>query len=537
MDYFPLFLDLRDRPVLLVGGGAVAARKLALLLEAGAAVTVVAPALDTALQAPPLAGRFAWRESRFAPQMVAGQRLVIAATGDRTVNAEVAAAAEQAGLPVNVVDDARLSSAIVPAIVDRSPLLIAISTAGTAPMLARLLRARLETTIDESFGALARLLGRARRRIVAALPDAAVRRRFYGDALAGPVASLVRAGRETQAEAALDAALQAAAMTGARHPAVPATATATTTTNATATASSMATPSSTATADAGASTSADATAAGSRARPGQGRVLLVGAGPGDPGLLTLRALRALQEADVVLHDGLVSDEVLALARRDATRIAVAKRGGGAQVPQAEIDARMVALARQGLTVVRLKGGDPFVFGRGGEELRALRAAGIAYEVVPGISAAFGAAAYAGIPLTDRGHAAGVRLLTARRANGTDSTASDDNSTDLAAHGAGSDTLVIYMGRARLHDAACELQRGGRDPRTPVALIEHATRARQRVVTSTLAELARGDLAHDLRGPVLMIVGAAAALTAELHWFGAAPESLAAVAASVALEQA
>ncbi|MCC6170480.1 MAG: uroporphyrinogen-III C-methyltransferase [Gammaproteobacteria bacterium] len=399
------------------------------------------------------------------------------------------------------------------------------------------------------------------------MPDGAARRRFYDDTLAGPVASLVRAGREAQAEAALDAALQAAATatTGARPPAIPVTATATT--NATATASS--------TAIADVAASAGATAAGPHARPGQGRVLLVGAGPGDPGLLTLRALRALQEADVVLHDGLVSEEVLALARRDATRSAVAKQGGGAQVPQVEIDARLVELARRGLTVVRLKGGDPFVFGRGGEELRVLRAAGIAYEVVPGITAALGAAAYAGIPLTDRDLAAGARLLTARRASDTASAAAattaataantaaidsaisrpvvinptttgptatrssviDDDASDLAAHGAGRDTLAIYMGRARLRDAARELQRGGRDPRTPVALIEHATRAQQRIVTTTLAELARDDLSHDLHGPVVMIVGEVAALAAELHWFGAAPESLAAVAAGLALEQA
>ena len=199
MDYFPLFLDLRDRPVLLVGGGAVAARKLALLLEAGAAVTVVAPQLGEALRVAPLAGRFAWREARFAPSMIGGQRLVIAATGDREVNAAVADAASGAGIPVNVVDDPALSSAIVPAIVDRSPLLVAISSAGTAPMLARLVREKLETAIDDSFGALARLLGRARRRIVAALPDTSARRRFYGDTLAGPVATLVRARREAEA--------------------------------------------------------------------------------------------------------------------------------------------------------------------------------------------------------------------------------------------------------------------------------------------------------------------------------------------------
>ncbi|MCU0759012.1 MAG: siroheme synthase CysG [Steroidobacteraceae bacterium] len=482
MDYFPLFLDLRSRPVLLVGGGAVASRKLALLLEAGAHVTVVAPALGEALSSPPLAGRFAWREARFEPAMVGGQRLVVAATGDRAVNAEVAAACERAGLPVNVVDDPELSSAIVPAIVDRSPLVIAISSAGTAPMLARLVREKLETAIDESFGALARVLARARRRIVAALPDAAARRRFYGDALAGPVASLVRAGRESEADAALERALVAS------------------------------------------SPASDATA------PARGRVLLVGAGPGDPGLLTLRALRAIQEADVVVHDGLVSDGVLALVRRDARRIPVAKQGGGAQVPQAEIDARLVALAREGLTVVRLKGGDPFVFGRGAEELRVLRAAGIPYEVVPGITAAVGAAAYAGIPLTDRGNAAGARLLTARRA--------DDAAGDgLAAHGAGDDTLAIYMGRARLRDSARTLLRAGRPAATPVALVEHATRPQQRVLTSTLGELAAGPPDPGLAGPTIMIVGEAAALAAELHWFAGAPQPLAVAAGRAPLERA
>jgi uroporphyrin-III C-methyltransferase/precorrin-2 dehydrogenase/sirohydrochlorin ferrochelatase len=482
MDYFPLFLDLRGRPVLLVGGGAVASRKLALLLEAGARVTVVAPALGEALRGPPLAGRFSWREARFEPAMVGGQRLVVAATGDRAVNAEVAAACARAGLPVNVVDDPVLSSAIVPAIVDRSPLVIAISSAGTAPMLARLVRERLEAAIDESFGALARLLARARRRIVTALPDSGARRRFYGDALAGPVASLVRAGREHEAEAALQRALEAATA-----PAAPGRA-----------------------------------AAGAAAQaPARGRVLLVGAGPGDPGLLTLRALRALQEADVVLHDGLVSDEVLALVRRDARRIAVAKHGGGAQVPQAEIDARLVELARQGLTVVRLKGGDPFVFGRGGEELRVLRAAGIPYEVVPGITAAIGAAAYAGIPLTDRGQAAGARLLTARRA--TDAAADADG---LAAHGAGEDTLAIYMGRAQLQASARALRQGGRPAATPVALVENATRPRQRVLTTTLGELADTPPAHGLEGPVLVFVGEAAGQATQLHWFGQAPEALA-----------
>ncbi len=470
MQYLPLFFDLRGRPVLLVGGGAIASRKLALLLEAGADVTVVAPQLGAALAAAPFAGRFRWLEGRFDAALVGGQRLVIAATADREVNAAVAAACEAAGLPVNVVDDPELSNTIVPAIIDRSPLMIAVSSAGTAPMLARAVREKLETLVDESFGALARVLARARRRIVERLPDAAARRRFYDEALAGDVARLVRAGRDAEAESALDAALETARRREAGGAPL-------------------------------------------------GRVLLVGAGPGDPGLLTLRALRALQEADVVFHDGLVSDGVLALVRRDATRIDASKEGGGPAVLQAWINAQLVEHASRGETVVRLKGGDPFIFGRGGEELRVLRAAGIPYEVVPGITAAVGAAAYAGIPLTDRDYAAGVRFITARRAP-------DDAPDPLQAQAAGTDTLAIYMGRAQMQRSARTLLQGGRAAMTPVALVENATRATQRILTTTLGALAAGDGADLLRGPVVMIVGEAAALSHSLHWFGCPPERLA-----------
>ncbi len=470
MQYLPLFFDLRGRPVLVVGGGTVASRKLALLLDAGADVTVVAPQLGSELANAPFAGRFTWIEGRFDASMIGAQRLVVAATSDRAVNARVAAACEASGLPVNVVDDPGLSNTIVPAIIDRSPLMIAVSSAGTAPMLARAVRERLETVIDESFGALARLLGGARQRILLKITDAATRRRFYAEVLEGEVARLVRAGRQDDAAATLEAALQQDA---ARHVT-------------------------------------------------RGRVLLVGAGPGDPGLLTLRALRALQEADVVLHDGLVSDGVLALVRRDATRIDASKQGGGPSVPQSWINARLVELAQRGLTVVRLKGGDPFVFGRGGEELRVLRAAGVPYEIVPGITAAVGAAAYAGIPLTDRDYAAAVRFVTARRAPGAEF-------DPLLAHGAGSDTIVIYMGRGQIRQSARTLVTAGRTPSTPVALVENATRASQRVVTTTLGELAcescNDESPHGLSGPMVMIVGECAQLARSLHWFGRPPEPL------------
>ena len=251
-----------------------------------------------------------------------------------------------------------------------------------------------------------------------------------------------------------------------------------------------------------------------------GTVALVGAGPGDPGLLTLHALRALQAAEVLLYDRLVGPEVLALAAPTALRVEVGKAAGQHSVAQEQIHALMLLHARAGRRVVRLKGGDPFVFGRGGEELRVLRAAGIPYEVIPGSTAAVGAAAYAGIPLTDRGQAAGARLLTARRAPDPGTAA-----PDLAAHGAGDDTLAIYMGRGQLRDSARALLRGGRAGATAVALVEHATRPAQRVLTTTLDVLADDRLELDLQGPVIQLVGESAALAADLHWYGRAPEPL------------
>ena len=349
MRYFPLFADLRDRRVLVVGGGEVAERKVRLLCEAGARVLVVARALTPWLdgQAADSAGVITHFAADYADEQLDGVVLAIAATDDRELNARVAAAARARNLLANVVDDAELSGFIVPAIVDRSPVVIAVSSGGTAPVLARLIRERLETAVDESIGPLAELLARWRARIRAAFPDLAARRRFYTKVVRGRVAELLRARRGVAAERELERSM---------------------------------TP---------------------ETGPAAGSVVLVGAGPGDPGLLTLNALRALQDADVILHDRLVAGEVLALARRDATRISVGKAAGAHSVSQTRIHELMIEHARAGRRVVRLKGGDPFIFGRGGEELEALRAAGIAYEVVPGITAAVACAAYAGIPLTHR----------------------------------------------------------------------------------------------------------------------------------------
>ena len=459
---FPLFLDLRGRRVLVVGGGEVAARKVAALLDSGAAVVMVAPAITPALAALAQANRLAHIPTAFAPEQLDGSWLVIAATDDDAVNRAVAAAAHARRLFINVVDDAELASAQLPARVQRGPLQVAISSGGASPMLARHLREQLETRLDEALGQLAGLLGELRGRIRMQLADLGQRRAFFERVLAGPAQSLLRRGDAVAARRAVEAELASQRASSA------------------------------------------------------GRVALVGAGPGDPGLLTLRALRLLNVADVILHDRLVSDGVLALARRDAQRIDVGKHvGGDHDATQQHIHALLIEHASAGRRVVRLKGGDPFVFGRGGEELEALRDAGIDFEVVPGITAATACAAYAGIPLTHRTHAQSLHLLTAQARDG-------DADHDWPALAKPRQTLVFYMGvqgLARLRD---NLLTHGRAASTPVALVENGSRPQQRVIAGTLAQLPELAAAHAVRAPALLVVGEVAALATRLHWFGAPP---------------
>jgi uroporphyrin-III C-methyltransferase/precorrin-2 dehydrogenase/sirohydrochlorin ferrochelatase len=455
--------------VLVVGGGDVAERKIRLLRAAGARVTVIAPQLTPTLARQADAGDFVYRPGHFVPDQVSDQRLVIAATGDHAVNRAAAAAADARGIWVNVVDHSADSSCIVPAIVDRSPLLVAISSGGTAPMLARSIRARIEMLLDESLGRLGTLLARWREPIVKRIVATDARRRFYEALLSGPVPELVRARRDADAERALQAAMYAAAT--------------------------------------GELADSDVIALG--------KVILVGAGPGDPGLLTLHALRALQQADVLLHDRLVSVEVLALARRDAELVSVGKEARGSSVAQQQIHTLLAAHARAGRCVVRLKGGDPLIFGRGGEELEFLRREGIPYEIVPGITAAVASAAYAGIPLTHRRYAHGVRLLTAHhpaalRAGDWRSLASTD------------DTIAVYMGVAQLSQFATGLVHAGRAASTPVALIENASRVNQRVLLGDLSDVALLAARHRVRSPTLLLVGDVTALAESLHWFGDPP---------------
>ncbi|MBW3846480.1 siroheme synthase CysG [Aeromonas hydrophila] len=456
MDYLPIFCRLDNKPVLLVGGGEVAQRKARLLLDAGAQLTVVAPELDPELAELAANGSIEWLAGEFAPQQLTGKWLVVAATDRREVNALVYQSANQAGIFANVVDDPKRSSFIMPSIIDRSPLMVAISSGGKAPVLARLLREKLEALLPQHLGAVAAFAGSLRERVKARFASMGERRRFWE--------RLLGADRLGQALARGDSA------------------------------------------------SANQLADNLFADESQtaGEVVLVGAGPGDPGLLTLHALRQMQQADVVVYDRLVSDEVMALVRRDARRIFVGKQAGNHCVPQEGINQLLLEEAKKGQRVVRLKGGDPFIFGRGGEELETLVGSGIGFQVVPGITAASGCAAYAGIPLTHRDHAQSVRFVTAHGKGGA-----QDLDWPLLAKD--KQTLVFYMGLSSCAVIREQLMANGKGGATPVALIERGTQPSQRVIRGTLDQLP--ELAVGVESPALIMVGSVVTLADQLAWFG------------------
>ena len=458
MDYLPIFARLDQRPCLVVGGGAVARRKVDLLLAAGADVTVNAPALNEDLDAYSAAGRIRHEPGEFDPRLVERRFLVIAATDDVEINTRVYQSANAASTLVNVVDDPDRCSFITPAIVDRSPLVIAISSGGKAPVLARMLREWLEGRLPAALGRLTALAGSLRRRVKGRLPTVAQRRRFWERAFSGEFARETIAGNAGRARARFEAELEAAAGEGL-----------------------------------------------------PGEVYLVGAGPGDPGLLTLRALQLMHLADVILHDRLVSRSILEMARRDADLIAVGKAPGQAGAHQSDIEALMIRLARQGKRVLRLKGGDPFIFGRGGEEARALARAGISCEIVPGITAAAGSAAYAGIPLTDRTVSRSVSFTTAH-----DDAAMAD--ADWAALARPQHTAVFYMGVGRAEAIRDQLIAHGRPAGTPIAIIENATTPAQRCIRGTLESLPTLIRDHQVQAPATIIVGETAGLEPSLEWF-------------------
>ncbi|WP_330992587.1 siroheme synthase CysG [Pluralibacter gergoviae] len=463
MDYLPLFAALKGRPVLVIGGGDVAARKISLLRRAGARVQIVAQALSPDLRELVENQQAEWLAQAFDEAQLDRIFLVIAATDDPALNRRVHAAAEARQRLVNVVDNRPLCTFIFPSIVDRSPILVAISSGGTAPVLARLLREKLEALLPASLGRMAQTAGEWRERIKGRLTTVAQRRRFWERALTGPFAGLMAAGNEAAAEDALAQEL---------------------------------------------------------ARPERpvGEIVLVGAGPGDAGLLTLRGLQMIQQADVVFYDHLVSDAVRDLVRRDAEMICVGKRAGSDSVAQQETNRLLVDAAREGKTVVRLKGGDPFIFGRGGEELQAAAEAGIPFQVVPGITAAAGATAYAGIPLTHRDHAQSVTFVTGHYK-------ADSAPFDWAQLAQSRQTLAIYMGTLKAGDISRQLMAHGRDARTPVAVISRGTRADQQVIAGTLQQLE--DLAKDAPMPALLVIGEVVQLHQSLAWFNKTqhPESV------------
>ena len=458
MNYFPLFFDLQCQKVLVVGAGAVALRKVQLLERAQAAITVVAPHASPELVRRAAAGALELRLREFASADLDGARLVIVATSRRAVNRWVASLAEARGIPVNVVDDRKASRVIVPAIIDRDPVIIAVSSAGTSPVLARRLRERIEAMIPPRIGLWAAWLAGLRAAVRRRIPSVDARRRYFEMLVDGPAQRRFVDGDEGGARR-IAQRLMGSFSTAARG------------------------------------------------RPA-GQVTLVGAGPGDPELLTLKALRALQDADVILHDRLIPAAVLDYARRDAERICVGKAAGGSGTSQAAINDLLIGHARRGRRVVRLKGGDPFIFGRGGEELEALAQAGIAFSVIPGISAANGCAAYAGIPLTHRDHAHSVSFVTGH-----------GEEPDWVSLARPRTTAVFYMGLARLEHIAARLIDNGAPPDRPAALIAQGTTAEQQVVAATLGTIRAAAAARGIESPALLVVGDVAGLHSALTWFG------------------
>ena len=455
----PIFVAMRDRPAVVVGGGLVAARRTELLVRSGARVTAFAPELSDEFHE--LQSEHDFQHVARNPEIedFRGCALCFIASDDERLTQAARAAAKSAGVLVNVADRPELCDFIMPAIIDRSPLVIAISTGGASPILGRMLKARLETLIPAAYGRLADLMGAFRARVAEAIPSSTMRRRFWEAVIEGPIAEAALAGNESAAEANLARTLESAAA----ETAMP-----------------------------------------------QGEVYLVGAGPGDPDLLTFRALRLMQKADVVLYDRLTDDRAMNLVRREAERIYVGKRPDDHELPQEEISALLVKLARQGKRVLRLKGGDPFVFGRGGEEIEKLAENEIPFQVCPGITAAIGASAYAGIPLTHRDHAQACVFVTGHGKDGR-------IDLDWTALIQPRQTVAVYMGLRNLEPLTAEFVARGARADLPAAIVENATRDNQRIVVGTLGTLAAEARAAGVTGPSIVIVGTVVRLHEKLNW--------------------
>ncbi|MDZ4298657.1 MAG: siroheme synthase CysG [Moraxellaceae bacterium] len=458
METLPLGFRLRDRSCLIVGGGEIARRKADLVIRAGAIVTVIAPEIDTDVAKMVAEARGQLKQRPWQTDDILGHDLVIAATDDEPLNAAISAACFSQHTPVNVVDAPDLCSVIFPAIVDRSPLIVSVSSNGAAPVLARQLRARLETLIPEGYGRLAAFMREGRPLAKQQLTDTRTRRLFWEAVLASNIPQMIYDDKAEQAKVALTAMLNDFHVSA------------------------------------------------------KGEVYLVGAGPGDPDLLTFKALRLMQQADVVVYDRLVSAPILDMCRRDAERIYVGKARAEHTLPQESINALLVRLALEGKRVCRLKGGDPFIFGRGGEEIEELAEAGVPFQVVPGITAASGCAAYAGIPLTHRDYAQSVRFVTGHLKDGT-----PDLPWQELVHP--QQTLVLYMGLVSIGPIRAQLLAHGLSEQTPVAMISKGTTQDQQVLTGTLGNIIDVLAGHTLPAPTLIIIGEVVSLRNKLSWFG------------------
>ncbi len=458
MQALPIFFNIAQRLCIVIGGGDVATRKVLMLRKAQGRVVVISPELCAELQAMLDAGEIEYVPAEFAAEQLTAACLVIAATDDEAVNEAVSVAAKRMNIPVNVVDAPALCTFTMGSIIDRSPVVIAVSSEGNAPVLARHIRSKIETMLPAAYGRIAAIAGEFREQVKVKFATTQLRRQFWEKVLNGPLVERVLSGQEQAARDLLDELLQS-----------------------------------------------------DTASPAKGEVYLVGGGPGDPDLLTFRALRLMQQCDVCVYDKLVSKEVMELVRRDAELIYVGKSRDQHTLPQEEINALLAKLALAGKRVLRLKGGDPFIFGRGGEEIETLLQHGVPFQVVPGITAANGVSSYAGIPLTHRDYAQACLFITGHLKDGS-------VTLDWSAMARPQQTVVIYMGLVGLEQICQQLMAHGVSPDMPAAVIQQGTTQKQRVVESTLHHLAADVAAAGLKPPSLTIIGEVVSLRQRLNWF-------------------
>lgn len=459
MSLLPLFIDIKNKPCLVIGGGVIASRKVNMLCKAEADITIVAPNICQELESLCEKADITTHSREFCDADIKDQALIIAATDNKSLNKHISQLAKQNNILVNVADDFKQGDVVLPSVIDRDPIQIAVTTGGASPVLARLLRRNLERCTPSAYGSLASLVEKYRQSATEAITDDDSRRRFWEEVLQGPIAEMVLAGKLSVAEEALQKKL----------------------------------------------TTKDFI------NNDTGEVYLVGAGPGDPDLLTFRALRLMQQADAVVYDRLVSDQIMDLVRKDAEKIYAGKQRANHALQQESINHLLVRLAKEGKRVLRLKGGDPFIFGRGGEEIETLMDEGIHFQVVPGITAAAGCASYSGIPLTHRDHAQACIFVTGHLRDGT-----VNLNWKMLAHA--NQTIVFYMGLHGLNIICQQLTKHGLSADTPAALITKGTTPDQRVLIGDLSSLPNLVVAQHVQGPTLIIVGSVVSLHTKLHWF-------------------